>query len=84
MSPVKVETKMNEAVQVFEELLVTEGRYVQRLEALQEIRQRITHRTEHLKSDTKEVQQALDPPGLEAIISLHKYVKKNLIFKYSF
>ena len=62
-----------EAVQVFEELLVTEGRYVQRLKALQEIRERINQRVEHLKTDIREqVHQALDPPGLEAIIQLHK------------
>jgi len=52
---------------------VTEGRYVQRLKALQEIRERINQRVEHLKTDIREqVHQALDPPGLEAIIQLHK------------
>ena len=52
---------------------MTEGRYVQRLKALQEIRARINQRVEHLKADIREqVHQALDPPGLEAIIKLHK------------
>ncbi|CAG5094765.1 Oidioi.mRNA.OKI2018_I69.XSR.g13849.t2.cds [Oikopleura dioica] len=58
---------------VFRELITTEETYVQRLNAYREVRQRLEQRLRHLKSDVKrQVEQALDPPGLEAIMRLHR------------
>lgn len=57
---------------VFKELITTEETYVQRLNVYREVRKRLEQRLSHLKSDLKrQVEQALDPPGLEAIMRLH-------------
>ena len=66
-------TENKQASQVFDELVYTEERYVQRLNALLQIRDHINRRIAHLKPEMiDEVKKAMDPPGLQAIISLHQ------------
>ena len=68
--------KKHKAWETFRELLRTEEVYVRKLQAIKEIKTRMLWRVEkdnHSNQNLmkKEISEALDPPGLESITTLH-------------
>jgi tRNA nucleotidyltransferase/poly(A) polymerase len=73
------EKRMEKARETFHELLTTEKIYVAKLHAIKQIRVRMLEKVNkpnyaNQNIMKKEIQQALDPPGLESIRRLHEEI----------